>query len=127
MFKIKLFRKYARPTWSLRVCWVSTFTATVDVKYPIDLNWLQRKNDRYRIKPENLRRWTIHIRHLSDVSVSRNWYKTVSKLYENSLTCKFVLNRSYSANTQAILKRLYSPETWESQVCSHYSFFILHF
>ena len=36
------------------------------------------------MKPENLRRWTIHIRPLSDVSVSRNWYETVSNLYENS-------------------------------------------
>ena len=35
----------------------------------------------YRMKPENLRRWTITIRHLSDVPVSRNWYTTVSKLY----------------------------------------------
>ena len=26
--------------------------------------------------------WTIHIRHLSDVLVSRNWYKIVSKLYQ---------------------------------------------
>ena len=33
--------------------------------------------------PENLRRWTIHIRHQSDVPVLRNWYKTVSKLYQN--------------------------------------------
>ena len=36
----------------------------------------------YRMKPENLRGWEIHLRHLSDVSVSR--CKTVSKLYENS-------------------------------------------
>ena len=27
---------------------------------------------------------------ISDVSVSRNWYKTVSKLYENSYICNFV-------------------------------------
>ena len=27
------------------------------------------------MKPENLRRSPIHIRHLSDVPVSRNWYK----------------------------------------------------
>jgi len=38
----------------------------------------------YGMKPENLRRWTINIRVLSDVPVSRNWYKTVAKLYENS-------------------------------------------
>ena len=34
--------------------------------------------------PENLRSWTIPIRHESDVPVSRNWYKTVSKLYQNA-------------------------------------------
>ena len=28
------------------------------------------------MKPENLRHWTIHIRHLSDIPVLRNWYKT---------------------------------------------------
>ena len=31
------------------------------------------------MKPENLRRRMIHLRHLSDVRVSRNWDKTVSK------------------------------------------------
>ena len=36
------------------------------------------------MKPENLRSKTILIKHLSDVPVSRNWYKTVSILYENS-------------------------------------------
>ena len=35
------------------------------------------------MKPENLRRLIIHIRHLSDVPVSRNLDKTVSKLYQN--------------------------------------------
>ena len=38
---------------------------------------------------ENLRRWMIHLRLLSDVPVSRNWYKTVSNLYENSYICNF--------------------------------------
>ena len=46
------------------------------------------------MKFENLRRWTIHIRHLSDVPVSRNWYKTVSNLYENSFICN--LNKSFN-------------------------------
>ena len=32
----------------------------------------------YRMKSENLRSWTIHLKYLSDVHVSRNWYKTVS-------------------------------------------------
>jgi len=55
------------------------------------LKGLWRKNERgYRMKPENLRHWTIHIRYLSDVSASRNLYKTVSKLYENSYIYNFV-------------------------------------
>ena len=29
--------------------------------------------------------WTIHIRYLSYVSISRNWHKTVSKLYQNGI------------------------------------------
>ena len=36
------------------------------------------------MKPEKFRRWTVHIRHLSDVSVSENGYKTMSNL------CKYV-------------------------------------
>ena len=31
-----------------------------------------------------------YIRHLSDVSVSRNWHKTVSKLYQNGHMPDFV-------------------------------------
>ena len=30
------------------------------------------------MKPENLRRSPIHGKHLSDVPISKNWYKTVS-------------------------------------------------
>jgi len=37
------------------------------------------------MEPDNLRRGTIHIRHLSDVPVSRNRYKTVSNLYDRCL------------------------------------------
>ena len=48
---------------------------------------VKEKLKRYRIKTEN---WTIHIRHLSDVPVLRNWYKTVSKLYENINIWNFV-------------------------------------
>ena len=46
----------------------------------------------YRLKPENLRFWTIHKRHLYDVRVSRNRYKskTVSKLYQNVYISDFV-------------------------------------
>jgi len=34
------------------------------------------------MKPENLRRWPIHGKHLSDsdVPISKNWYKTVKIL-----------------------------------------------
>ena len=71
----------------------------------------------YRLKSENLKRLTIHTRHLTDVPVSRNWYKTVSKTYEN-LYMKFCicikvvgLNRSYSTNTKPIWKRRYPTET----------------
>ena len=32
---------------------------------------------------------TITLRQISDVPVSRSWYKTVSKLYENSCICNF--------------------------------------
>ena len=40
------------------------------------------------MKPaDNLRRWTIHIRNLSDIPVSRNWYKTVSNLYLIRIVC----------------------------------------
>ena len=79
----------------------------------------------YRMKPENLRRWTIHMRHLSDVPVSRNWYKTASKLYQN-IYIRFrikvvVLNRPYSANTQPIWKWLYPTGAWEFQICSFYN------
>ena len=31
-----------------------------------------------------------HIGHISDVPVSRNWYKTVSKLYQNVFICKIL-------------------------------------
>ena len=48
------------------------------------LKGLWRKIEReYRIKLENLRNWRIHIRNLFDVTVSRNWHKIVSKLYQN--------------------------------------------
>ena len=30
----------------------------------------------YRLKPQHFRRWSIPIRVLSDVPISRNWYKT---------------------------------------------------
>ena len=83
----------------------------------------------YRMKSENLRRWTINIRHLSDVPVSRNWDKTVSKLYQNvyiRFRIKFVvINRPYSTITQPISKLLYPTGAWGSQICSCYNFLIL--
>ena len=45
------------------------------------------------MKPKNLRHWTIHIRPLSDVSVSRNWYETVSNLYENCSIKQIIFNK----------------------------------
>ena len=48
------------------------------------LKALQRKNERgYRLKPEYLRSWLKPLQVLSDLPVSRNWYKTVSNLYKN--------------------------------------------
>ena len=44
---------------------------------------VKEKWKRYRIKPENFRRYKIHTKHLSDVPVSRNLYKSCVKLYEN--------------------------------------------
>ena len=59
-----------------------------------------------RIKPENFRRWTIHIRHLSDVPVSRNWYKTVQNytktyMYQilyKSCSIKQIVFKKYATN-----------------------------
>ena len=84
--------------------------------------------------PEHFRSLSLPILVLSDVSVSINWYKTVSSLYENSYVYSILykvvgLNRSYSANTKPIWKRLDPPtETWESQVwyCYNYMIFIMH-
>ena len=58
-----------------------------------------------RLKPEYLRSWSKPLQVLSDLPVSRNWYKTVSNLYKNQANTKFCakivgLNRSYSAITQ---------------------------
>ena len=52
----------------------------------LTLNGLYRKNERgYRLKANYFSSWLRPIKFTSDVSVSRNWYKTVSNLYENSL------------------------------------------
>ena len=60
----------------------------------VDLSKLKSKYLK-ALKPENLKRWTIHKRHLSDVPVSRNWYKTVSKLYQIvNITTKTSANSS---------------------------------
>ena len=50
----------------------------------------------------------IHFRYLSVVPVSRNRYKTVSKLYENFNIKVVGLNRSYSANKKINLKTIIS-------------------
>ena len=56
------------------------------------LKGLWRKNERgYRLKPELLRSWATPLRVLSDVPVSRNWFKkTVSNLYQNRYIPNFV-------------------------------------
>ena len=63
------------------------------------------------MKPEILRRWTIHIRHLSDVQLS--WEidiklcQNYTKIQRYTILYKVVgLNRLYSVNTQPIQKRL---------------------
>ena len=38
----------------------------------------------YRLKANHFSSWLRPMKVLSDVSVSRNWYKTVLKLYESS-------------------------------------------
>ena len=38
----------------------------------------------------DLRSWLRPIRVLSDVTVSRPWYKTVSNLYKNSYICNII-------------------------------------
>ena len=45
---------------------------------------VQVKTKGYRLKPKHFKRWSRPILYLSDVPVSRNWYKTVAKLYQNS-------------------------------------------
>ena len=61
--------------------------------------------------------WLRSMKVISDVPVSKNWYKTVSNLYKNSyIFIQFYieivgLNRSYSANMQPIWKRRYPRET----------------
>ena len=65
----------------------------------------------YRIKHENLRRWTIHIRHISDVPVLRNWYKTVPNLTEiytyeilyKSRKLKQIIFSKYANNLKTII------------------------
>ena len=50
----------------------------------IDIKGTVRKNERgYRMKPENLRSWTIHIRHLSHVS--EYLLKMQNKKYYNGI------------------------------------------
>ena len=74
------------------------------------LKGLYRKNERgYRLKPENLRSWTIHIRHLSDVLVSRYWHKTVSKLYKTYIYVRYT---SVSCNQNSLQWECSILVTW---------------
>ena len=72
------------------------------------------------MKPENLRSWTIPIRHLSDVPVSRNWYKTVSNLYENSYICIFY--KSFSIKQIIFSKSATNLKTTSLRI-SDYNFY----
>ena len=86
----------------------------------------------YRIKPENLRSWTILIRHLSYIPVSRNWHKTVIKIIPKRTYVRFcikvvALNRSYSTNTQPIWKQLYPTGSWEYFRFAHIIIFYFAF
>ena len=57
---------------------------------------LYRKNEMgNRLKPENLRSWTIPIRHPIDGQVTRNWHTTVLKSYKNICNV-YVKNTSLS-------------------------------
>ena len=47
-----------------------------------------------RMKPENLRHRTIHIKHLSDVPVSRNWYNCV-KIIPKRIYIRFCMRVVY--------------------------------
>ena len=50
------------------------------------LKGLKRKNERgYRLKANLFSSWSRPMKVISDVPVSRNWYKTVSNLYELGL------------------------------------------
>ena len=68
------------------------------------------------MKPENLRRWTIHIKHLSDVPVSRNWYETVSKytkIQAYTILCKSRFKQiKFSKYATKNQKRVYPTGAW---------------
>ena len=99
-----LFYQVWKKCWSLKK-WGLTLIMFFSITFTT-LKGLFRKNERvYRMKPENLRRWTIHIRHLFDVSVSRNWYKTVSKyaiLYK-SCSIKQIIFHKCETNLKTII------------------------
>ena len=64
------------------------------------------------LKPENLSSWTIYIRDLSDVPVSRNWYKTVSNytkahIYQIRNIKKTIINH-YANNLKTTISQMRS-------------------
>ncbi len=65
------------------------------------------------MKPESLRRWTIHISHLAVVPVSRNWYKTVSKIKQKRIY--HIFYKSYSIKLIVALNWSYSTNTHQSK------------
>ena len=77
------------------------------LKGTVKENW-----KRFRLKPKHFRSWSISLRVLSDVLVSRNWYKTVSKLYPNLYIWDLVWESFF----------LNSPFKWNNFLSLNFSF-----
>ena len=79
-----------------------------------------------RIKPENLRFWTIPIRHLSDVPVSRNWHnytKTdICQILYKSCSIKQIIFNNYAKSEND-----YVPQEPENLRFAHIIFFYFAF
>ena len=69
MYSIKLVNLHC----TVQICYIGLFKGTVKKKW----------KGEFRLKSKNFRSWSRHLRVLFDVPISRNWYKTVSKPYEN--------------------------------------------
>ena len=87
---VTLFNWRPRIYFTVKVLWDNYFSSWKTNVIILLEGAVKEKWKGYRMKPENLRNWTIHIRHPSNVPASRNWYKTVSKLCKKSYICNFV-------------------------------------